>query len=139
MATKSTHKKKNFNKKQIAEKLDKLAERVSSKDIYVVGRNQEYYTIVDYKSGKIKFNHLPNRNVANKICSRVNRKKLPREIVKQMYSLIEKYYTLENDTYFYKHTISNTSNEISLHTAYARLDLTTARMQNIMNKILTMC
>jgi len=139
LATKSTHKRKNFNKKQIAAKLDKLAERVSSKDIFVVSRNQEYYTVVDYKTEKITYNHLPNRQVANKICSRMNKKQLSKVVVKEIYTLLDKYYMLENDTYFFKNTISNTTSDITLHTAYARLDLTLARMNNIIDKILTKC
>lgn len=139
MATKSTHKKKKFNKKQIAEKLDNLAERVSSKDIFVVGRNGEYYTVVDYKSGKIKFNHLPNRKVANKICNRVNRKKLSNETIKEIYSLIEYYYKLQTDCTFYSHTISTSSNEITLLAAVSRLELSHAKMYSVVHKILTKC
>lgn len=139
MATKSTHKKKKFNKKQIAEKLDKLAERVSSKNIFVVGRNEEYYTVVDYKTGKITFNHLPNRKVANKICNRVNKKQLPKDVIKEIYTLLDYYYKLLNDCQFYKHTIEHTSNDATLLTAISRLELSNARMYSVISKILTKC
>lgn len=139
MATKSTHKKKKFNKRDLAKKLDRLAEKVSSKDIYVVGRNEEYYTVVDYKTGKITFNHLPTRTVANKLCNRVNRKKLPKEVIKEIYKLLQQYYYLRTDTEFYNHTIANTSSEVTLDAALARLDLSIARMQNIISKILSKC
>lgn len=139
MATKSTHKKKNFNKKHLVDKLDKLAERVSSKDIFVVSRNQEFYTVIDYKTKAIKFNHLPNRKIADKICSRVNRKKLSKETIKEIYSLLEYYYKLQTDCKFYSNTISTTSNEITLLAAVSRLELSQAKMYNVVHKILTKC
>jgi len=139
LATKSIHKKKNFNKKELAKKLDILAEKVSSKDIYVVGKEDIFYTVIDFKTKNIVFNDLPTRAIANKLCTRLNSKKLPKSFRKDIYLHLKDYHKLLTDTYFYKHTIINTTNEISMFTATSRLDLANARMKALVIKILSMC
>lgn len=139
MDTKSTHKKKNFNKKELAKKLDILAEQVSTKPIYVVGKKDNFYTLVDYKSKNIVCNDIPTRDIANRLCTRFNSKKLVKPNKKQLTEYLKEYHKLLTDTYFYKHTISSTRDDVSLYTAISRLDFTKAKMKAIAAKILSMC
>lgn len=137
LVTKSTHKKKNYNKKELAKKLDKLAEKVSSKDIFVVSKPNDFYAVLNYKTQQPFISDIPNKGVADRLCSKANRKPISRDTLKKIRSLLNDYHRYFTDTLYFQHTITKSTDEITVESAKHRLDLTNGRMRMVVVKLLT--
>jgi hypothetical protein len=136
-ATKFTHKKKNYNKKELAKKLDRLAEKVSSKNIFVVSKSEDEYTVLDYKTQQPVITEIPNKLVADKLCDKSNRKAFGTQTLKEIKFLISEWHRYKTEILFFKFTIDKSPDQVTVESARHRLDLTNARMKNIMKKLMT--
>ena len=140
MATKSTHKKNKFNKNELANRLEKLAEKVSSKDIYVVGKDHNgFYAVVDYKSSKIVYQDIPTRGIASKMCSKLNQRPYTVEKVKEIYQHINTYHKHFTDSVFYHQTLTCTEEPLTYYSTLDRINVANARMRYTVSKLLGMC
>lgn len=137
MATKSTHKKKNYNKKELAKKLDKLAEKVSSKNIFVVSKTDDYYCVLDYKTRKPIITDIPTKHAADRLCDKSNRRAFGTEKHKEIKHLISEWHRYKTETLYFQFTISKSSDEVTVESARHRLDLTNARMKNVIKKLMS--
>ena len=137
MATKSTPKKKNYNKQALAKKLDNLAEKVSSKNIFVVSKSKDEYAVLDYKTQQPVITEIPNKLVADKLCDKSNRKAFGTQILKEIKFLISEWQRYKTEILFFKFTIDKSPDEVTVESARHRLDLTNARMKIIMKKLMT--
>ena len=128
MATKSTHKKPKFDRKQLAEKLEDLSEKVAARGIFVVRKNDyNQWALYDYSRAIVIFDNLPNSDIANAICdsynknrrytpARVNRIiKVCNEISKHSTDCIFYIHTIQNTTDFEKYVYTNTRLQHSKH------------------------
>ena len=82
MATKSTHKKQKYNKRQkqdLAVKLDKIAQKVSKRGAYVVTRNatDDFFIIIEALNKKVVLTHILQKNTAQGLCVRLNSRNRP--------------------------------------------------------------
>ena len=137
LATKSTLKKNKYNKRELAKKLDKLAEKVSSKDIFVVSKPNDFYAVLNYKTQQPFILDIPNKRVADRLCGKANCKPLSRDTLKRIRRLLDDYHRYFTDTLYFQHTITKSSDEITVESAKHRLDLTNGRMRIAVVKLLT--
>jgi hypothetical protein len=135
LATKSTHKKKNYNKKELAKKLDRLAEKVSSKDIFVVAKHEDFFCVLNYKTKQPIIVDIPNKHIADRLCSKFNHFKCSTKTIKNIESHIRTYHRLLTETIFFHHTLSNSTDEVTLEATRHRLEITNARLKQTAKKI----
>lgn len=136
LATKPTHKKNKYNKRELAHKLDNLAEKVSKKDIFVVSKPNEFYCVLNYKTHHSIITDIPNKRVADKLCSKANRANFTTKHLKKIHSLLNDYHRYFVDTLYFQHTISKSQDKITVESAKHRLDLTNGRMKAVVSKLL---
>lgn len=120
MATRYTRKKKNFNKKDIANKLDGLAKNVAKRNIYVVKKTSFGYNILDYVTKSTFVEDIPFLNVANRYCKALNKTKEPQS-PRHIQKHIDIYHKHWNDIQFYKHTIQTSDDKVRVFTAGVRM------------------
>ena len=117
MATKSTHKKQKYNKRQkqdLAVKLDKIAQKVSKRGAYVVTRNatDDFFIIIEALNKKVVLTHILQKNTAQGLCVRLNsrnRPDSPYEPATEMQmtrtqKLLNRYADLFTESIFHKYT-----------------------------------
>lgn len=136
LATKSTPKKKNYNKQALAKKLDNLAEKVSKKDIFVVSKPSNFYSVLNYKTHTSIITNIPNRRLADKLCNKANSKSFKIHHLQKVYALLDDYHRYFTDTLYFQHTISESNDEVTVESAKHRLDLTNGRMQVVLSKLM---
>lgn len=109
LATKSTHKKRNYNKKHLAQKLDNITKNVAKRGVYVVKKVDPGFHVVNYVTNKVYAENVPFIKVAKDICTTLNDKKVKDKPDSQRINkLCDKFYKHYNDIHFYKHTIYTT-------------------------------
>lgn len=120
LATKSTHKRKKYNKKHLANKLDNLAKKVAKRHVYIVKKTDPGYNIINYIDKSIVVENVPFLKVAEKACKNFN---LEKEKIngKHMQTHVDKYFKHYMDLQFYKHTIKTSQDKVSVFTAGVRM------------------
>lgn len=120
MATKSIHKRKKYNKKHLANKLDGLAKKVAKRNVYVVEKTDPGYNILNYIDKSILVENVPFLNVAKSACDSFNKSE---EEVKghHMQKHVDKYFKHYMDLQFYKHTIKHSDDVVKVFTAGVRM------------------
>jgi len=117
--TKSTRKKPSYNRKQLAEKLENLSDRVASRGIYISRKNDyDQWDVYDYGRDNVVFDNIPSRDIAEKICERYNKNlkysTLKHAKIRSICNNISKHST---DCIFYLYTIQHTDDfDKYLHT-----------------------
>lgn len=122
MATKHIHKKKPYNKAHLKSKIDNLAKNVAKKGVYVVGKSEPGYKVLDCISNNIIIDNIPFKSVADELTNDLNKAEDPKSI--SLYNLnrhIDRYYKYMNDILFYRHTISSSKDAFKVSGARARL------------------
>lgn len=120
MATKSIHKRKKYNKKHLANKLDGLAKKVAKRNVYVVEKTDPGYNILNYIDKSILVENVPFLNVAKSACDSFNKSE---EEVKghHMQKHVDKYFKHYMDLQFYKYTIKHSDDVVKVFTAGVRM------------------
>lgn len=120
LATKSTHKRKKYNKKFLAKKLDGLAKKVAKRNVYVVEKTDPGYNIVNYIDKSVVVQNVPFLNIAKSACTSFNKSE---EEVKgyHMQQHVDKYFKHYMDLQFYKHTIKHSDDVVKVFTAGVRM------------------
>ena len=131
LATKSTHKKKDFDLKKTALLLDQLIDQVSLKPVFVVGRSGNYYQVINYNDKTVVVNFLPTREIAEKIMNKYNAQfkytnSRKREIAESLRSYVRYNTELEHYEYVLAYT---TDSDIKL-TTWIRIQNTEIKKQN---------
>lgn len=148
MATKSTHKKQKYNKRQkqdLAVKLDKLAQNVSKRGAYVVTRNatNDFFVIVEALNKKVVLTHILQKNTAQGLCVRLNSRNKPNspyEPVTDMQltrtqKLLNRYADLFTESIFHKYTIKTTKTNFTRDVAFIRLHETVLKLKGIAEEL----
>jgi hypothetical protein len=73
LATKSTHKRKNYNKKHLANKLDNLAKKVAKRNIFVVEKTDPGYNIINYLDKSVCVENVPFLSIAQTATKNFNK------------------------------------------------------------------
>jgi hypothetical protein len=148
LATKSTHKKQKYNKRQkqdLAVKLDKLAQNVSKRGAYVVTRNatNDFFVIVEALNKKVVLTHILQKNTAQGLCVRLNSRNKPNspyEPVTDMQltrtqKLLNRYADLFTESIFHKYTIKTTKTNFTRDVAFIRLHETVLKLKGIAEEL----
>ena len=120
MATKYTHKKRNFNKKDLATKLDRLADRVAKRKVYTVQKTEYGYNIINYVTKEIFVRDIPFLNIAQSYTNTLN---IDSDVYSSMnmQKHVDVYHKHLTDVLFYKHTIRNSKDIDKVFTAGVRM------------------
>jgi hypothetical protein len=148
LATKSTHKKQKYNKRQkqdLAVKLDKIAQKVSKRGAYVVTRNatDDFFIIIEALNKKVVLTHILQKNTAQGLCVRLNsrnRPDSPYEPATEMQmtrtqKLLNRYADLFTESIFHKYTIKTTKTNFTRDVAFIRLHETVLKLKGIAEEI----
>ena len=120
MATKRIHKKKKYNKPYIATKLDKIANNVAKRGVYIVVKTDPGFNIINYITKEVVIENIPFSNIANTVNKALNASKEKISVVNYQ-SHIDRYYKHFNDIQFYKHTIRTSKDLTKVFSAGCRL------------------
>jgi hypothetical protein len=112
LATKSIRKRKKFNKKALANKLDSLAKKVAKRNVSVVKKSDPGYDIIDYVNKKTCVENVPFLNIAERACKSFNKSTEP---------VNDKYFKHYMDLQFYKYTIKTSEDKVKVFTAGVRM------------------
>lgn len=135
MATKSTHKKTNFDKQQVSKKLDTLAEKVSKLPIYVINKSDRYYQILNYYNKTVYLDDIPTKFIAERLCEKVNSKSLSNNWLKEVKELLDHYAKMDYDCIYYTYTIENTEDSVTRSVAQMRREATMDNLRHVIQKL----
>lgn len=122
MVTRHTRNKKKYNKSHIKNKIDNLAINVAKKGIFVVGKSDPGYKVLDCISKKLIIDNIPFMSVAKNLADKLNKAEDPTETsLINLNNHINRYYKYMNDILFYKNTINNSIDQHKVSSARARL------------------
>ena len=120
LATKRTYKNKKYNKPHLAKKLDKMANNIAKRGVYIVAKANPGYNIVNYITKEVIIESIPFNKVANDVNKTLNKSK-EKQSVGNYQSHIDRYYKHYNDIQFYKHTIRTSKDLTKVFSAGCRL------------------
>lgn len=106
LATKSTHKKRNYNKKYIAKKLGNITDKVVKRGVFVTKKSDPGYDVVNYITHEVYATNIPFLKTATSVCKTLNDKNIENKPnPSSINRLCDLFYKHLNDINFYKHTI----------------------------------
>lgn len=109
-------------KKELEEKLDKLAKKVSAKPVYVVKKTDMGYNLVHYITDAILISDIPDLTLAKRMADRANSKKsLRKDDINRFNNRLKIFYKYYNDIQFYTYTIKNSSDFTKVEAVKTRL------------------
>ena len=120
LATRRTNKNKKFNKPHIANKLDKIANNIAKRGVYIVVKTDPGFNIINYISKEVVIENIPFSKIANTVNKALNESK-EKLSVNNYQSHIDRYYKHFNDIQFYKHTIRTSKDITKVFSAGCRL------------------
>lgn len=120
MATRRTNKNKKFNKPHIANKLDKIANNIAKRGVYIVVKTDPGFNIINYISKQVVIENIPFSKIANNVNKVLNESK-EKLSVNNYQSHIDRYYKHFNDIQFYKHTIRTSKDLTKVFSAGCRM------------------
>lgn len=123
LVTKSTHKRKNYNKKYLANKLDHLAKKVAKRNIFVVEKTEPGYNIINYLDKSVVVENIPFLSIAQTAAKNFNKSEndINGNTARSMQSHVDKYFKHYMDLQFYKHTIKTSEDKTKVFTAGVRM------------------
>lgn len=120
LATRRTNKNKKYNKPHIATKLDKIANNVAKRGVYIVAKTDPGFNIINYITKEVVIENIPYSNIANTVNNTLNASK-EKLSVNNYQTHIDRYYKHFNDIQFYKHTIRTSKDLTKVFSAGCRL------------------
>jgi hypothetical protein len=120
LATRRTNKNKKFNKPHIANKLDKIANNIAKRGVYIVVKTNPGFNIINYITKEVVIENIPYSNIANTVNNTLNASK-EKLSVNNYQTHIDRYYKHFNDIQFYKHTIRTSKDLTKVFSAGCRL------------------
>lgn len=130
------HKKKDFDKQLIAKKLDKLADNISKRGIFVVNKGLRYFQILNYTNNNIIFDEIPNKEIANSLCNTLNsNKNTGTSWMKEVKDLLKYYAKLDYDCIYYTYTIENTDDAVLRDITNMRREVTVDAIKRTVQKL----
>ena len=141
MATRSTRKKQQFDKKELAKKLNTISENVSKRGAHVVVQHDGLYNVLEALKKTVVLHSIPRKTLAQALCVRLNQPKTSRfapvntTAIARTQKYILQYCDLVNQTVFYKHTIQVTKDDFRREVAFVRLDEAVSKGKYILSKI----
>jgi hypothetical protein len=140
LATKSTRKKPQFNKQDVAKQLAEISHNVSKRGAFVVVYTDGLYNVFEALSKKVVLHSIPQKSLAQTLCVRLNLPKTKtatwaRLKTSKTQKYILQYCDIINESLFYKHTIKTSDDEFRREVAFVRLDESIRKGKYYLNKI----
>lgn len=140
MATKSTRRKPQFNKQEVAKQLEEISHNVTKRGAFVVVYTDGLYNVFEALSKKVVLHSIPQKRLAQTLCVRLN---LPKSKGVQWNSLqktrtqkyILQYCDVINESMFYKNTIKTSTDDFRREVAFVRLDEAVRKGKYYLTKI----
>lgn len=135
MGTKST------NKKQPSKKnIDKIAEGVTKRGVYIVKKTDSGYNVVNcMNNASTPFVNVPDRDVAERVCERYNAARgVSRDLKLRYFNKMREYEKHKADCEFYEYAMNTAKDMFKVEIAEMRKDLSEAYMAKIKREILGM-
>ena len=120
LATKRTSKSIKSNKKNLAKKLNNLAQKVAKKKVFVVEKTDPGYNLINYVTKEVLLENIPFLKSANSICKELN-KTQELHTISGAQRHIDIYYKHFNDLQFYKHTVRTSKDKVRVFSAGVRM------------------
>jgi hypothetical protein len=142
MAKSNTKYSQKIDKKKLSKQLEVISNNVARKAMFFSAKNAfESYDIVDARTQKPIIKDVPIHELAQICANTLNRIDKPRvnnkisHIQRHLHkhrSELEKHHT---DIVFYKNTMSTTTDDMRYFIVESRLDVSTHRLSNLVNKL----
>lgn len=124
-----------MDKNVIKIKLDNLADRIKSRGVFSVKKSELGFDIINYITSDVICS-VPVAKTAKKICEIYNSgKKLSYDKMRELSLLTDTYYRLTNQTYYYKHTLSTTTDLFYYEVVKSRYEVCLDQKNYLKNKI----
>ncbi len=137
LVTESTRKELNFNKYELAKKLERLTDKIIERGVYVIEKNNDgFYNLVEYTKKKALLLDIPGYILANNICNALNSRKSINLNFAQ--TMIGMYHKLSTDCMYYRHTIGTTKDEFRREVVITRLDIAIQQLKNVNRELATL-
>lgn len=120
-ATKSTRNLTKYNKQQLVQQLDSIAQHVADRGVYFAVPNANgFYDVIDYIREQTVVHDVPTKQLADHIGTALNQ----RQHFSPSYlrTLLDRYHKLINDCLHYRHTLASSTDHFKLYLAQTRLD-----------------
>lgn len=143
LASRSTHKKVKLNKRVISKKLDNIAKNVAKRGVFVISYNKStgMFEVIEAVTKRVVLTHLPNKNLANVLCVRLNQQKLHQKTIREGHlfrrpqAIINKYVDLKNECMFYRHTMKTTKDDFRFESTRHRLIESVLRQKHALQQV----
>lgn len=127
---------KKIDKRKLAAKLEEITENISTRGIYIAVSSGGFYNIIDYVTKTAIVNEVPDRDIADKLATRMNHyKKLPAHKIKKAHELVNGLHKYGNDMEFYRNIIRKTDDEVKKDTAIMRLNLARQYLEKLIRDV----
>lgn len=137
LVTESTRKELNFNKYELAKKLERLTDKIIERGVYVIEKNNDgFYNLVEYTKKKVLLLDIPGYILANNLCNALNSRKSININFTQ--TMVGMHHKLSTDCMYYRHTIGNTKDEFRREVAITRLDIAIQQLKNVNRELATL-
>ena len=136
MATKSIHKNKDFDSKQVTQRFKGVVDTVKKRRVYVVARNSLCgYDLVDYNSKVSLVKEIPSKHLAVLFCDHCNNKNYSDHYFVKAQQVFEKYNKLYNDTTVYSYIAYKCKDKKQAVVAQMRLQYARQQMEQLLLSI----
>ena len=120
LATKHIHRRKKYNKPHLANKLDKLADNIAKRGVFITVKTDPGFNVINYITKELVLENVPFSGVADDIIKKLNKSKEKISLIGYQ-KHIDRYYKHLNDVYFYKHTIRTSKDFTKVFSAGCRM------------------
>jgi len=132
-----------LNKRVISKKLDNIAKNVAKRGVFVISYNEStgMFEIIEAVTKRVVLTHLPNKNLANVLCVRLNQQKLHQTTIREGHlfrrpqTIINKYVDLKNECMFYRHTMKTTKDDFRFESTRHRLIESVLRQKHALQQV----
>lgn len=135
MATQHTRKKRPFDTRSVAKRLDTMLDSVVQRGVYIIRRRgPQHYGVINTKTGKILVDQIPTKKFAEQVCNSLNQTRLRfnSDYYANATRKFAQYRKLLNDCVCYTHTLDHTRDSYLKTAIRARLSECRTSMEQIL-------
>lgn len=127
---------KNYNKKNLVKRLDRITTNVAKRGVFVVNKKENVFFVQNYVSKEVVINDIPMRELAEKVCALYNNgKELNIETKHKLRGLIKSYYKYKTDLIFYRNSMHSEKDNFKFEILEARFYMTRGQYTSTRHKL----
>lgn len=136
LVTKSIPKNREFDCRQIAQRLEGLVNTVAKRPVFVVAKNSEVgYDLLNYVTKKPMITGIATKFLAKTLCEYCNCTNHTAQYFQKAQKVFDRYLKLFNDTTVYSHIAHNSNDSTQAGIARMRLAHTRQQMEQLVRSI----